>query len=471
MSVRTQLFLRSCSLIVALVLTKVVTAQAQTRAELIREAQEQVDDNRALAFFRASINPNLPEPRDSLWSVGVLNLVEILQQRDASLAANWMRWAVRLEPDMAIDSLEFSHLLPVYHDAAEFVRYTSLADSLVDTDWEWVTAGGDTTRARLELGAAAVRDLQVTVERPGVGSVDSVNSSRAALLQPGSYNLVARADGYDSVRVTRELLPGITTVISVELTPLFSEDIAAVSMQKIVRIDYYGVGDRECRTGFFGAPDLVLTTFGSIAGTDSLQLSLSDGQLVRDVRVAAYDVDRDVAVLSVPVQKSDSLAIAPDVTHGQDVWALGYPDCRSAVITRTRVTAWADRPHGRLILEDLVGAGGDGGPLIDRRGAVIGLQSGAFAAVPAPSVSTVLSQARDNVAVAPELLTLDEVARGVTLPREVLAAQPRKRGFPWVVAAVGAAGAAAAVVLLTGGGDEGGQPPTTGGITITFPGS
>jgi hypothetical protein len=86
-------------------------------------------------------------------------------------------------------------------------------------------------------------------------------------------------------------------------------------------------------------------------------------------------------------------------------------------------------------------------------------------------VSRVLSQARHNVAVAQELLTLDEVARGVTLPREVLAAQPRSKGFPWVVAALGAAGAAAAVVLLTGSGDEGTPPPSTGGITITFPGS
>jgi S1-C subfamily serine protease len=153
-----------------------------------------------------------------------------------------------------------------------------------------------------------------------------------------------------------------------------------------------------------------VTTYRAVRGAESLTLNLAGGRRVEDARVAAYDTRADLAILRVTPEPADSLPRAASVTDGQFAWALRYPDCRGAQVGRTQITRWRDRPAGLLELRDSLSGGEQGGPLIDRTGAVLGLGSTARTAVPADRIAPLLDQARRNAG-AGQLLALGEVAR------------------------------------------------------------
>jgi hypothetical protein len=134
-------------------------AQAQqTREEIIRAALEEFDVDRAFAGLRAGVDPNLGPP-DSLWAVGVMRLAEILWERDQTEeAATWLRWAIRLWPEMPVDSVALLYDIVAAHGRAkQFVGPASAADSATHTTWDrrsWVgaaTPGADPRPASRQL--------------------------------------------------------------------------------------------------------------------------------------------------------------------------------------------------------------------------------------------------------------------------------------------------------------------------------
>ena len=125
--------------------------------------------------------------------------------------------------------------------------------------------------------------------------------------------------------------------------------------------------------------------------------------------IAAYDASRDVAVLRLPTSVGDSLELSPGVGDDEHVWALGYPDCRSATISPLRIAGWQNRPVGLLRLSDSLGFGDQGGPLISQSGAVVGMVLGGESAVPADHAMASLDEARANMR-AQRLLSFVEVA-------------------------------------------------------------
>ena len=84
-----------------------------------------------------------------------------------------------------------------------------------------------------------------------------------------------------------------------------------------------------CATSaFVSRSGLLLTTYKAIRGADRVQVELSGGRQVSDeVRVAAYDVSTDLAVLQVPTIRSDSLGLTTSVSGGQAVWGFGFAMC------------------------------------------------------------------------------------------------------------------------------------------------
>ncbi len=154
-----------------------------------------------------------------------------------------------------------------------------------------------------------------------------------------------------------------------------------------------------CGTGFFAGGDgLLLTTYAAIRGAESIEVELADGSNINDdISVAAWDTERNVAVLKLPVSSTDSVALTTDVSDGQWSWAFSYPGCRDVAVERLRVDAWEQQPAGMIRLADPFESAGQGGPLIAQSGAVIGLALGNQVAVPADHVMTSLATARQNV--------------------------------------------------------------------------
>ncbi len=201
---------------VVVLMTAPVEAAAQQGAGLIREgigAYNDFDPQRALPLLRRGVDPKAG-PRDSLWALGVQYLAQILyEQGDEPGARAWIRWAVRLSPAAKLDTLNL--LSPVITEFQKARAATALGpdDARATTEWSWPSTDPGSGPGRMELrpeGAPA----GATVTIAGHGTV-----SPRLSLPAGSYEIEARAPGYRPVRVTREVLPGVTTLLGFALQP------------------------------------------------------------------------------------------------------------------------------------------------------------------------------------------------------------------------------------------------------------
>jgi len=195
-------------------------AAAQQGPALIRqgiEAYNNFDPQRALPLLRRGVDLKAG-PRDSLWALGVQYLVQILYERaDQAGARTWIRWAVRLTPDFKLDTLNLLSQVIAEFRSARATTTAGPDDARVVTEWVWPPTDPGAGQGRLELlpnGTPA--SLTVTVNG---GPFDTRLS-----LPAGSYAIEARAPGYLPARITREVLPGITTllVFSLQREPLIA---------------------------------------------------------------------------------------------------------------------------------------------------------------------------------------------------------------------------------------------------------
>jgi hypothetical protein len=178
------------------------------------EAYANFQPQRALQLLSLGVDPSLGT-LDSLWDVGVQNLIQILlEQRQDSIADLWARWALRQKPSFTVDSVNF---LPTVGEAFQRALRSppDPRDVVVNTTWRWASAPAlrapGSVRAAPGRTAGRVRLLVV-----GVGVVQAGDS---LVLAPGSYRFEASAEGFLSAEVTREILPGVQTIIAFDLLP------------------------------------------------------------------------------------------------------------------------------------------------------------------------------------------------------------------------------------------------------------
>ena len=213
--------LRFAGLAIVLVLAAPTQISAQDRDQQIRQAQAHYDDfetARALTLLESALVPE-EGPRDSLWAHGVHLLAQIhMEEGDEDVARSWLRWARRLVNDMPLDELVF---LPEVLAASQAARAYVLAvpdptGNVVATSWRWTTGSVSEGEGRLQVRSADP-DATLTVS---VGNRPSVPLGSEVGLATGSYVVTARADGQPSVRLEREVLPGVTTVVTFNLAPV-----------------------------------------------------------------------------------------------------------------------------------------------------------------------------------------------------------------------------------------------------------
>jgi len=387
----------------------------QSRAELLRSAQSAYDDfapERALDLLKVAVNPALG-PTDTAWVRGVHLLTQILvEANNQDLAKSWARWAVRVAPDMRVDTVNFlAGVVAAFREARAFTSARTAGDAVTRTSWRWVTRGSTETRGRIIAEAAGmpvavnVRVVGGAIIPPGIGLA----------LAPGSYEFEAAAPGYLPARLTRELLPGVTTVLTFSLTSAaVASDVIAEGLRQhsfanagAVSVRRFGTPPACAAGAFVGRDGLWLTSYQAIRGADSFAASVPSSA---DIRVAAYDVAANLAVLRVGAVRTDSMLLAPNVADGQSAWAINFTDCRTAADSRVRVAQWIGRPAGTLQLTDPPAAGTAGAALVDVEGKIAGVWTGSTTAVPSLRIIPLLDAARRAVAQG-QLTTIAEVSR------------------------------------------------------------
>jgi hypothetical protein len=203
-----------------LVLLLGAAGAAALRAQDPRDAQvarafNEFDAARRVQLLMSALNPTSGPPRGA-WPVGVQLLAQtLIEDGKDSAAAVWLRWAIRLSPDLQPDTVQFlPAVVAAYRAARDFVMSTrGTGDSVAATTWLWPAQTGGEQVGRLQVAAAG--QVPVRVDVRGVGPIGAGGSIP---LNPGSYQ-VSAGSGSDNVGVTREVLPGVTTVLEFRFRP------------------------------------------------------------------------------------------------------------------------------------------------------------------------------------------------------------------------------------------------------------
>jgi S1-C subfamily serine protease len=160
----------------------------------------------------------------------------------------------------------------------------------------------------------------------------------------------------------------------------------AVARAKRSTVKVLGVApgcDRRLEgTGFYYAPNRVMTNAHVVAGTRKLEIELGDQKVA--ARVVVYDPARDLAVLYVPQLDAPAMPFAPAVPSGTDAIVVGYPldgpyrptEARvrdSRVIKGPNIYNTGTVRRQVYTLRSEVKSGNSGGPLLATNGSVLGV--------------------------------------------------------------------------------------------------
>ncbi len=133
-------------------------------------------------------------------------------------------------------------------------------------------------------------------------------------------------------------------------------------------------------SGFFAAPDLIVTNAHVLAGSMTASITTRNGSHLEGKAVIVSE-QRDLALLQIPPQNAMAVALplgrSSGVRLGQGVVALGWAEgLTQSTVTRGVVTGLRQAGERLLLQTDAVPNPGDsGGPLLDLRGNVIGITS------------------------------------------------------------------------------------------------
>jgi len=200
-------------LLVAIGVTRPLVAQ-DARDALVARAFNEFDTARRMKLLRGALNPTSGPPRGA-WALGVQLLAQtLIEERQDSLAALWLRWAVRLAPDLQPDSVQFlPQVAAAYTSARIYVSKTrSPGDSATATTWLWGPSDTTGRMGGIQIAASA-EPLRLEIRGAGL-----IAPGARMSLSPGSYEIAVSSPGSNSL-ITREVLPGVTTVLEFHTAP------------------------------------------------------------------------------------------------------------------------------------------------------------------------------------------------------------------------------------------------------------
>lgn len=152
------------------------------------------------------------------------------------------------------------------------------------------------------------------------------------------------------------------------------EDVIAQVLPAVVSVET----ERGRGSGFFAAPGIVITNYHVVYGSRAVRVKVT-GVNAFTAEVESVSEETDLALLRVEAGASTPIVLelgsANDVRPGQEVVAVGSAlGMLESTVTRGIVSAV--RTEGPLTLletDAAINPGGSGGPLINRRGEVIGI--------------------------------------------------------------------------------------------------
>ncbi len=181
-------------------------------------------------------------------------------------------------------------------------------------------------------------------------------------------------------RYLGEMLALLMVIVLVALVRPAAAGGLDQAMDRVFTVHSADVEDRFLGSAFLWADGTVAVTNAHVVGAAD-EVRLTDRHGVEEVaRVIARDPVRDVAVLSVAPGRA-GLALSPDLpVLGAPVYALGAPLGVEFTLTEGLISAMARQVDSAVPLKLLqhdaaVNPGSSGGPLVDAKGRLLGMNS------------------------------------------------------------------------------------------------
>ena len=209
----------------------------------------------------------------------------------------------------------------------------------------------------------------------------TAGSTRQGSTSASAMAAAHHADGLSTVEVPRELPPApaaapepISRADLPEASAPPLEDMIERAMPAVVMIET----PRTRGSGFFVKPDLIVTNAHVVSGFQSVAITTRDGAKLTG-RVGESSDQHDVALIQAsgpgPTDAQLPLGSSSSLRLGQGIVALGWAESLAqSTVTRGIVTGLRRDADRNLLQTDAVPNPGDsGGPLLDRRGEVVGV--------------------------------------------------------------------------------------------------
>lgn len=213
----------SAALASVVLLAVAVPGRAQTARQALTAGHERyllADYHGALPLIARGLDPG-GGAVDQAWLQGVERLADLLLVlNQETLATTWLRWASRLAPEFAVDEdIMPPAVVRAARAARAFVDSTPQDPFVAHTMFEWPPALPPDGDGAIRV---APTDIPITVR---IGADQFLRDGESRRLAPGSYAVIASAPGYLPTRLTVEVLPGVTSAVTVNLLP---EDAGAL---------------------------------------------------------------------------------------------------------------------------------------------------------------------------------------------------------------------------------------------------
>ncbi len=240
--------------------------------------------------------------------------------------------------------------------------------------FQWVVLGGVAV-----IAGGALVALQVMPVRSATQPAKSADSLTAAL-----ENNPAASAASPSPEPSPSAIPEPPIVSSLPSPDPSSGAEATASLEDVISRALPAIVSIEAGSGrgsgFFAAPQVVVTNRHVVQGSTSVIVRLSSGQAVNG-RVEADSPEFDLAVVRVDAAPPDHrvlpLGTVSSVRPGQEVIAIGLAlGVFQNSVTRGIISAVRRTDRTVLLQTDAaINPGNSGGPLLNRRGEVIGINT------------------------------------------------------------------------------------------------
>lgn len=176
-------------------------------------------------------------------------------------------------------------------------------------------------------------------------------------------------------------------------------DMVEQAMRGIVLVESLSTGTSG--SGFFAAPDLIVTNAHVLAGSMTASITLRGGAHT-DGRVVSVSPSKDLAFLQIPKSEGREVALpfsrSATLRLGQSIVALGWAQDLSQTSLRVGLVTGIGRDleHDRILIQTSADAnpGDSGGPLVDRSGRVVGITVGRIPGNAASGVAVAVDETR-----------------------------------------------------------------------------